>query len=639
MAPHDHASAFSADLQHFALCSGDGKLRVFETKSSKLVQEFVPEGHLNCRIHSLCWISTSSAFPASLPAKKAKKRKVEAEDAAEKNGVLLGLDKGDVLFYDVSRAEVCGKLPSSISSPVTAIATKDNNVFAGTTSSQIIHWQLGKNTETKSWKANPKAPSQITVVLCHPTEDWLISASRTITVWDIQSREVLQEFQGHLSLIRQLLLTPSGEHLASIAEGERNINVWPVGKSKKKKRTQECIAMLVLQDFPVQMDLAVSPKDGSVHLSAVTAEGSLCIFSETLNGKCMTPSKPRMTLQIADSDAPADSAVVLLPIVAAKFPYKSALEIILSYGDSFNLRFERTSNISTKKDIVFLNRKNPRKVASEKKSDARVVGNSSEAQYVTATGSKRPISTKPIHLPIEDRLKNLSVEKVVESEETRIPSGPTTDSLSALLQQGLASNDKGLQKEILLTKDPSVISSTVANLPIEYVPMLVQQLAVLVHWSGWKGETATKWITEILMHHSSLVLGSPQLVALIQPILGLVEVRLAGLQNLMKLKGRLSLLMAQMALRGKVKKMSPQQSHVTSYDIEDDSEDSSEDDNLSIAESDDSDAMEDDDEERCEEVDEDASEGEELDEPTTNGRTRRKGDSSEGSSEEEDMEC
>jgi len=56
MAPWSHA-AFSDDLGLLSVCGADGKLKVFDTKSNKLVQEYVPDGHLNGQIRSLCWIS------------------------------------------------------------------------------------------------------------------------------------------------------------------------------------------------------------------------------------------------------------------------------------------------------------------------------------------------------------------------------------------------------------------------------------------------------------------------------------------------------------------------------------------------------------------------------------------------------
>jgi hypothetical protein len=43
-----------------------------------------------------------------------------------------------------------------------------------------------------------------------------------------------------------------------------------------------------------------------------------------------------------------------------------------------------------------------------------------------------------------------------------------------------------MQKEIFLKRDPAIISSTVAELPVQCVTAMVQELVVLVHWRGWR---------------------------------------------------------------------------------------------------------------------------------------------------------
>lgn len=55
-----------------------------------------------------------------------------------------------------------------------------------------------------------------------------------------------------------------------------------------------------------------------------------------------------------------------------------------------------------------------------------------------------------------------------------------------LFLQGLTSSDHKMQKEIFLKRDPAIISSTVAELPVHCVVAMVQELVVLVHWRGWR---------------------------------------------------------------------------------------------------------------------------------------------------------
>jgi hypothetical protein len=55
-------------------------------------------------------------------------------------------------------------------------------------------------------------------------------------------------------------------------------------KENKSSPSADPVAMFVLQDYPVQMDVAISSIDGTVKLSAVAEGGSLNVFSETING-------------------------------------------------------------------------------------------------------------------------------------------------------------------------------------------------------------------------------------------------------------------------------------------------------------------------------------------------------------------
>jgi WD40 repeat protein len=50
-------TAFSQDGQFLAFCGTDGKLRIWETATSRLKQEFVPNLHLSSPCSILGWIT------------------------------------------------------------------------------------------------------------------------------------------------------------------------------------------------------------------------------------------------------------------------------------------------------------------------------------------------------------------------------------------------------------------------------------------------------------------------------------------------------------------------------------------------------------------------------------------------------
>jgi len=49
-----------------------------------------------------------------------------------------------------------------------------------------------------------------------------------------------------------------------------------------------------------------------------------------------------MTIQIAQSDTSANNAAIeLIPILAARFNTENLKQILVTYGDSFNMKFEK----------------------------------------------------------------------------------------------------------------------------------------------------------------------------------------------------------------------------------------------------------------------------------------------------------
>lgn len=52
-------SAFSNDGKYFANCGNDGILKIWETSTSRLKQEYSPNSHLSLPYSSLTWISVT----------------------------------------------------------------------------------------------------------------------------------------------------------------------------------------------------------------------------------------------------------------------------------------------------------------------------------------------------------------------------------------------------------------------------------------------------------------------------------------------------------------------------------------------------------------------------------------------------
>lgn len=78
---------------------------------------------------------------------------------------------------------------------------------------------------------------------------------------------------------------------------------------------------------------------------------------------------------------------------------------------------------------------------------------------------------------MKDRLENLSLNAETSSE------GKTTgigSNRAQLLIQGLNSKDKAILSNIFLTKNESIITNTIAKLPVQAIGPLLKELTILL---------------------------------------------------------------------------------------------------------------------------------------------------------------
>lgn len=453
--------------------------------------------------------------------------------------LLLGLTSGCVLLYSLSTGTVEGEL-QGLNLAIKSLAwANSKEIYGGYADGTITHWTLPTKSVASKWKA---FKSPVTALLAHTSQPWLLSASEKVVMWDCNTKEKLKSFSGHASHIFRLLLVPGGNYFVSVASGDRHINVWSMESSSTQS---DLAASFVLPDQPVFVD--VGGAEENARLVAITKGGVLHSFTQHINGKRHPPAKPHLTVQIASStEVDNTSGVECIPILGALVSQEDSSFVHVAHGNSAVLRFEKL-NANISKEVLWLVRPPPRKIVQEQTTSSKMktVEGNDKAHYVTAAGVKRPRDAGSAkQLPIEQRISNLSVSAQMSVQNK---GAPCSDSLAQLLAQGLQSSDQKLLRGILLNKDNRAVTSTISCLTPSAVPMLLQELAVLVHWRGWKGEAATRWLHSLLVHHGAQVLACSELPQLLSPLLGLVEARLAQLAPLARLRGRLSLLLGQLA--------------------------------------------------------------------------------------------
>lgn len=526
-------SSFSEDGKYFCYSGADGKLKVWETESGILSQEYTPNLHLSSPCTCLTWVASRNSVS---PRKKKKWKSVE--HGSETDTLALGTTSGNLLLYSLGHGSMVCQLEGGHSSAVNHVAwSRGSNLFS-CDDKHIVEWSVADSSVKSKWKVGTE---RVTCLLVLSDSNSLLAAGCTIGLWDIPSKKLVRRFTGHASEVTSLTLVPGTEnYFISAAKNDRLLSAWSLSS---RSQDQNSVASFLMEDVGTCVSLCSTDVTSVV---AVTRSGVLHLYRHQLNGKCSKPLKPKVTVQVASDTGQSQSkdAVQPIPIFGAK---KQGSNILIAYGSPVFLSFETVCPRGPDK-VLCLVRRDPReKVASRDGviSKVKVPETSENVEYVSQTAAaaiptkrgKKPTSD----VPMEERLDNLSLTK----QETGSHEPPRSDSLAHLLMQGLHSKDKKILQSVLMKNDPVLISNTVARLSLQCTVPLIKELATLIQGKTVVSKIAVLWLKAVIKSHAGHLMANPDVRDTLSPVLGLVETRLGLLAPLSRLRGRLDLLVEQ----------------------------------------------------------------------------------------------
>lgn len=204
----------------------------------------------------------------------------------------------------------------------------------------------------------------------------------------------------------------------------------------------------------------------------------------------------------------------------------------------------------------------------------------------------------------------MAKEKVVQPQQAEQPVGKeSVTTLTQIIAQSLQSGDAQLLETALGITDPAVIEASLVNLPPAQVAPFITELTKRVDAKPGRLQHLLPWLQGCLSVHTATLMSNPSSKAALKPLEGLIERRLASRDELLKVAGRLDLLMMQVLRRtdaGEAQRMAAIiNKPVAMYQADDDSEDDGDRAMLTGSESESEDGASD---------DEQASEGEDEDE-------------------------
>uniref|UniRef100_A0A3B4V4F6 WD repeat domain 43 n=1 Tax=Seriola dumerili TaxID=41447 RepID=A0A3B4V4F6_SERDU len=546
--------------QYLALCAQDGRLRIWNTDSKTLHQEYVPSAHLSATCTCIAWGPCRTVKEGP----RRKKRKSEVDQVEEKADLLaMGTAAGTVLIYSTAKGALHCTLDGGHSGGVNCVQwhPDDSLLYSGSDDTNIIEWDLQTGKMRSKWKADRAAVTSLCV--SHDGK-LLLSAGQIIKMWDLDTKEVYRKFTGHSTAVTTLRFATTrppdsnGLYFLSGAAHDRLLSVWQVREDGKDKNS---VVSFTLTDEPQHIDLVTSnSKEEAVRLAVVCKDGQLHLFEHFLNGPCKKPLSPLCTVQISDTkDSP-----VPIPLLAAALRADTRT-VLLAYGNHLQPVMERVE-INTAERHVCLTRdvqtslslsmettvskvKTPIVNAKSRVLVPGLPGHQAPVKGTSQGSEKRKKDTDTKEMSIAERLGEIDLSTV--STEKGAPKGTAslqTDNFAVLLVQGLESNDANILNKVFQTRKEMVIKKTVARLPLSAVLPLVEEVSHVPFVPSYRAVLMVRWLKAVLMHHTSYLASLPDLVTQLGVLYHMIESRVKMFHKLTKLHGKLYLLMTQVGI-------------------------------------------------------------------------------------------
>ncbi|XP_076243474.1 WD repeat-containing protein 43 [Calliopsis andreniformis] len=534
--------AFSSDSEYFAYCGNDGKLKIWDTATGRLKQEYVSNFHLSFPCCALAWIYVNSQSTNATPSPWKKRRKKSISEESNPKGIVaMGSTNGKIALYDTTTSSVTTQLDGH-SGTVTAITWSENaGLFSAADDHHIIHWNIKENGVKCKWKSGKKKTTSLAITADGKS---LLSGERNVKWWDLATKKLIRTFTGHANQVTCLCTVnmPSGNNYAiSGAYGDGCLSVWTLDEHSNERTP---VTNLTLQDDAISISTNVS-EDSQVTVLVVTRSGQSQLFQYQPNGHTK-PLKPSLNVAVA-SDINQKDSVQQISILNAKLTDDQKL--LLVYGTYISPIFERViPDFSDKVQCLVRsdNRRNKDKKEEISKVKTAVIADNVEylGPGLLTTSPKRSRNNSGSQLLLKDRLENLSLNAETSSEGKTTGTGSNR---AQLLIQGLNSKDKTILSNIFLTKNESIIRNTIIKLPVQAIGPLLKELTILLQGKTYTSKIAVKWLEALLMAHAGQFLSQADLMESFGPILNLIDAKLALLSEVAKLKGRVSLVTGQIS--------------------------------------------------------------------------------------------
>ncbi|XWS14136.1 hypothetical protein CRYUN_Cryun36dG0097500 [Craigia yunnanensis] len=594
----DILTAFSPSLDYFAISSGDGRIKIWDTLKGQIQTEFADivsieatniyakaeTGHLSIDYKCMKWLSFD----------KKKKRKLGS------SLLVLGTGSGDVLALDVSAGQLKWRVSDCHPGGVSAIAFATNGscIYSAGADGMVCEVDSLTGNLLGKFRASTKSISCMAV---SSDGNMLVTAAAQLKTFDCSNHKKIQKFTGHPGSVRCVIFTEDGKIILSSAVGERCIAVWRTDGGKK----QSASCVLTMEHPAVFID-SKCVNNGDIYVFAISETG-VCYFwygQDVEKLRNANPTKLSLSLENGLSKThkgtlPAIFAAKLQGIAKPASVHAflahgllvkpSFLKIVMDYGTDIMLTSSQDGVLLPRSQ--FLNK-------SKKGLDAqnRVIA----LDRANAEEATLPIpKIFDLHEEKEDRHRSLSIgtedvmaDSIDHGNQSKVMDGKGDLKLLEADYKALCMEDL-LRSLGILDTSVSPIDSIVfddinleANMSLKKMraPVssmepsdahkLLENLVRLWQSRSYGGKYVLPWIYSVLVNHGHLVMSQESLTQLLNSLTKNNRSRGLTIQSLLQLSGRLQLVTAQ------IDKAAQNKSQLSASDHQMDESEDEDDDNV-----------------------------------------------------------
>lgn len=554
----DILTSFSPSLDFFAVTSGDGRIKIWDTVKGQLQTEFSniastdetnlfakPEqrGHLSIDYTCMKWV----AFD------KKKKRKLRT------SLLVLGTGSGDVLALDVSAGQLKWKISDCHPGGVNAISfsTQSTCIYTSGADGMVCEVDSITGNLLRKFRASTKAVSSICV---SPDGKIIATAAAQMKIFNCSDHKKIQKFSGHPGAVRCMTLSEDGKYVFSSATGERYVAVWRADGSKK----QSASCVLAMEHPSVYLDCRYidnGEADGTGFYVLAISEIGVCYFWYGKDTAELRKTKPtKIALSVDDSyktihkgGSPAILAARIQSMAkpgsahvffAHGFLFKPSFEkIVVHRGEHLNLNISRDGLLLPLSQLHKTKKQLERRTRATALDRANAEGallpvpkvldhDGLNLDLAVSMDSKADVSdagADSTACPMEDQLRSVGILSRVDSSAAK----SMRDSIVL----------KGINLEASIP--PKKMRALILSMAPDDAFKMLNVLIDMWQTRSCSGKNVLPWIYSILVHHGYQIMSMESETATIRSLQKIAKSYGSATESLLQLSGRLQLVTAQ----------------------------------------------------------------------------------------------